>query len=61
MMETQRLATVFGVIARHLPEGTKFKKRVEETERKLAVVCRDTGSFDWTKIVPQKPTNRQGH
>ena len=51
MMETQRLATVFGVIARHSPDGMKFKKRAEETGWKLAVVCRDTGSFDWTEIV----------
>ncbi len=38
MMETQRLATVFGGIARHSPEGVKFKKRVEEIGWKQAVV-----------------------
>ena len=38
MMETQRLATVFGVIARHSLDGMKFKKRVEETGWKQAIV-----------------------
>ena len=48
MTNIQRLATIFDGIARHSPEGLKFKRRVEEVGWKQAVKERDDGTYDWT-------------
>ena len=50
--ETQRIATVFDGITRHLPEGINFKAWVGEVGWKQAVRERDTWTFDWTRNKP---------
>jgi len=52
MTNVQRLATIFDGMARHSPEGLKFKRRVEEVGWKQAVKERDDGTYDWTYSKP---------
>ena len=52
MTNVQRLATIFDGMARHSPEGLKFKRRVEEVGWKQAVKERDDGTYDWTYGKP---------
>ncbi len=42
---TQTLATIFDGIARHSPEGLRFKHRTEEVGLKQAVAERDSGDL----------------
>jgi enoyl-CoA hydratase len=56
LMNTQRRATIFDGIARHSPEGTNFKARVEAVGWKQAVRERDLGAYDWTQDRPFRPT-----
>ncbi len=44
LAHTQMLATLFDGIARHSPEGVRFKRRTEEVGFKQAVAERDSGA-----------------
>jgi len=43
LSSTQSIATLFDGIARHSPEGIRFKQRAEEVGFKQAVAERDSG------------------
>ncbi|MCH2606819.1 MAG: hypothetical protein MKZ63_08765, partial [Nitrospinales bacterium] len=43
LSSTQSIATLFDGIARHSPEGIRFKQRAEEVGFKQAVTERDSG------------------
>jgi enoyl-CoA hydratase len=43
LSSTQSIATLFDGIARHSPEGVRFKQRTEEVGFKQAVSERDSG------------------
>ena len=43
LSSTQSIATLFGGIARHSPEGIRFKQRAEGVGFKQAVAERDSG------------------
>jgi enoyl-CoA hydratase len=43
LANTQMIATIFGGITRHSPEGIWFKQRAEEVGFKQAVAERDSG------------------
>ena len=43
LASTQTIATLFDGIARHSPEGVRFKQRAEEVGFKQAVAERDSG------------------
>ena len=43
LSSTQSIATLFDGIARHSPEGIRFKQRAEEAGFKQAVTERDSG------------------
>ena len=44
LASTQTMATLFDGIARHSPEGVRFKQRAEETGFKQAITERDSGN-----------------